>query len=156
MPCHAAIVDKALVLKTDMTVEKALKDMAKAKSEAAAVVDKKGIVAGFFSHQLLMKNLLPVSVAMADGIQLDVKIPAAPGIAKRLKKVLPLTVEEIMERKEFPIVYPSTPLWEGVNLLVQHGQSLTVIDPDTKKYIGLITQTSALNELERLKDSEAN
>ncbi len=156
MPCHAAIVEKALVLKADMTIEKALKEMAKKKIDCAAVVDSKGLITGFFSYQILMKNLLPVSVVMNDGVQLDVKIPAAPGIAKRLRKVLPLTVNEIMERKNFPVVYPETPLWEGVSLLVQHGHPLTVIEAKTQRYIGIITQESALNELQRLQDSEAS
>lgn len=155
MPCHAAIVDKALVLKEDMKIEKALKEMAKKGIDSAAVVDSKGIVSGFFSYQILMKNLLPVSITMNDGVQLDIKIPAAPGIAKRLRKVLPLTVNEVMERKNFPVVYPETPLWEGVNLLVQHGHTLTVLEAGTQRYIGIITQESALNELQRLQDSEA-
>lgn len=156
MPCHAAIIDKALVLKSGVNVEKALKDMVKKKVEYAAVVDEEGGLIGFFSHQILMKNLLPVSVAMNDGIQLDVKIHAAPGIAKRLKKVSPLTVDELMERKNFPVVYPETPLWEGVNLIVQSGLPLIVVEAGTHKYIGIVSHGSALEELQRLQGSEAS
>lgn len=154
MPCHAAIVPKALSLKADTTVEKALKAMKKAKVEYAPVVDADGIIAGLFSYKILMKNLLPVSVAMSDGIQLDVQIQAAPGIAKRLRNVQLLSVETLMERQDFPIVYPETPTWEGVNVLVQTGLPLTVVEPQTQKYIGFITQTSLLEELDRLRESE--
>lgn len=153
MPCHAAIADKALSLKVDTTVEKALKAMKKAGAEYAPVTED-GVIVGLLSYQIIMKNLLPVSVAMSDGIQLDVQIQAAPGIAKRLRNVLPLTVDALMERKDFPVVYPETPTWEGVNMLVQTGLPLTVIDPETQKYIGLITQTSLLEELQRLQESE--
>lgn len=156
MPCHAAIVDKALVLKVDTKISKALKDMKKKGVQSAAVIDGKGALAGFFSYRILMKNLLPVSIAMSDGIQLDVTIPAAPGIAKRLKKVMPLTVETLMERKNFPVVYPETPLWEGVNLIVQTGLPLSVVEGEANTYIGLVTHESALEELERLQNSEAS
>ena len=151
MPCHAAILDKALVLKEETSIEKALADMAKKKTEFAAVTNKDGILTGFFSYQILMKNLLPVSIAMNDGIQIDMKLPAAPGIAKRLRKVMPLPIKDLMEHKNFPVVHPETPLWEGVNLLVQYGQPLCVIEPVTQKYLGIITQESALNELQRLQ-----
>lgn len=154
MPCHAAIVEKALVLKDDITVEDALLEMKKKKAEVAPVINKDKMLVGMFSYQILMRNLLPVSVAMSDGIQLDVKLPAAPGIAKRLKKVLPLQVETVMERKDIQTIYAESPLWEGVNLLVQYNQPLCVIEPETNKYIGIITQESAYNELQRLKDSE--
>lgn len=154
MPCHAAIADKALTIKVDSTIEKALKAMKKAKVEYAPVIDADGVLIGLLSYNILMKNLLPVSVNMSDGIQLDVNIPAAPGIAKRLRNVMLLTVDTVMERKDFPVVYPETPTWEGVNMMVQTGLPLTVIEPETQKYIGFISQTSLLDELQRLQEGE--
>lgn len=155
MPCHAAIVEKALVLKEGTAIDKALKTMKKQNAEYAAVVDGDNTLIGFISAQIIMKNLLPVSVAMSDGIQLDVKIHAAPGVAKRLNKLRPLNVETLMESKGFPVVYPETPLWEGVNLIVQSGLPLIVAEAETFKYIGIISHQSALAELERLQDSES-
>ena len=154
MPCHAAIVAKALTIKADTTIEKALKAMKKAKTEYAPVVDGDGVLVGLVSYHILMKNLLPVSVNMSDGIQLDVNIPAAPGIAKRLRNSMLLETETVMERKNFPVVYPETPTWEGVNMMVQTGLPLTVIEPETQKYIGSITQTSLLDELQRLQEGD--
>ena len=154
MPCHAAILPKALSLKADTTVEDALKAMKKAKVEYAPVVYEDGVIAGLFSHAILMKNLLPVSVAMSDGVQLDVQIQAAPGVAKRLRNVQILTIDNMMERKDFPIVYPETPTWEGVNILVQTGLPLCVVEPQSQKYIGFITQSSLHEELNRLIESE--
>lgn len=154
MPCHAAIIEKALSIKVDSTIEKALKDMKKAKVEYAPVLDEEGIIVGLLSYHILMKNLLPVSLTMKDGVQMDVNIPAAPGIAKRLRNVLLLTVDTVMERKNFPVVYPETPIWEGVHMMVQTGLPLTVIDPESQKYIGFITQTSLLEELQRLQESD--
>lgn len=128
--------------------------MKKAGAEYAPVTEE-GVIVGLLSYQIIMKNLLPVSVAMSDGTQLDVQIQAAPGIAKRLRNVMLLSIDTLMERKDFPVVYPETPTWEGVNMMVQTGLPLTVVDPETQKYIGLITQTSLLEELQRLQESES-
>ena len=99
MPSHAAMVSKPVTVSPDLNVEKAIETLQKNKIDAAAVVDEEGALVGLFSLTVMMKNLLPVSVVVQDGIQLDIPIKAAPGIAKRLRKVYPLTVAEIMERK---------------------------------------------------------
>ena len=155
MPCHAAIAEKSLTIKVDTTIEDALKAMKKAKTEYAPVIADDGEILGLLSYHILMKNLLPVSVNMSDGLQMDIKIPAAPGIAKRLRNVMLLTVDTVMERKEFPLVYAETPTWEGVNMMAQTGLPLTVVDAETRKYIGFITQTSLLAELQRLQEGDS-
>lgn len=155
MPCHAAITKEAMTLSPDTQVEKALKDMKKKKVEFAAVVDAGGILQGLFSYHHLLKNLLPVSVAMADGLHLDVTVRAAPGIAKRLRKVYPSTVGELMERK-VNTVFPQTPIWEGVSTLASYGAPLFVIEDERGKYIGMITSESVLEELQRMQESEAS
>lgn len=153
MPCHAAMIAKPMTVSPDDEVGKVLADMKDKDFDAVAVVAKDGTLEGLLSIKVLLQNLLPVSVSMADGLQMDITVQAAPGIAKRLKKVEPLHVSEIMTRKVH-IVYPETALWEGVNLLVQYGAPLVVVEGETKKFVGLITFQSALNELNRLKDSE--
>ena len=153
MPSHAAIAEQSLSFPLDMEVEKALKELKKKKLESAVVVNDKGEVEGIFSLPILMKNLLPVSVAMADGLQLDITVRAAPGIAKRLKKIHLLSVSELMDRK-FNFVYPETPIWEAINFLVSASGPLVVVDGENNKFIGMITAQSAMDELKRLQESE--
>ena len=64
MPSHAAITEQFLALPPDTEVEKALKELKKKKLESAVIINGKGQVEGTFSLQGVMKNLLPVSVAM--------------------------------------------------------------------------------------------
>ena len=154
MPSHAAIAEKSISFPSDMEVEKALKELKKKNLEEAAIVNEEGVVEGVLSLPIVMKNLLPVSVAMSDGIQLDVTVRAAPGIAKRLKKIYPLSVGEIMERK-FKTVYPETPIWEAVNHLVNNAAPLIVVEDENNKFIGMITGQSAMEELQRLQESES-
>ena len=154
MPCHAAIAEKSLTFKPDTEVEAVLKEMKKKKQDVAAIVNDKGELEGMFSLTILMKNLLPVSVAMADGVQLDVTVQAAPGIAKRLKKVYPLTIVEVMDRK-YKAVYPETSIWEAIQHLVNTNEPLAVIEGENNKYLGFITADSAMDELQRLQESES-
>lgn len=153
MPCHSAMIEKPTTISPDETVEKVLKLMKKKKVEYVPVVDGKGVVQGLFSYEVLLKNLLPVSLAGSDGLNLGVTVRAAPGIAKRLKKVEALPVADFMKRK-VKAVFPETPIWEGVNHLVMHGPPLLVVENESGKLVGLITGESILEELQRIKDSE--
>lgn len=154
MPCHAAMSNNFLKVKHTETVESVLETMHKKKSDFAVVTGEHGQFEGMFKIQSLFKNLLPVSIAMPDGLQANINLSAAPGIAKRLKKVEPLPVEQFMERG-VPAVNPETPLWVAVKLLVEHAGPLVVIEADQEheKVIGVLDSASVLKELERLKES---
>lgn len=150
MPCLAAIEKKMIQLSPDDDVESAIEKLKKAKVNAAPVVDEGGRLLGLFSFKGLMRNLVPVSVAMADGIKIDIKVGAAPGVARRLANVKPLKVTEVMDRKVIT-VGPTEPLWEGVSLLTNHGGPLAVVDDD-HRLLGIISYTSMLEQLESTGD----
>lgn len=151
MPCHAAVVSKLITVSPSDSVENVLKVLKKNKIGAVPVVDDTGIFLGLFSMKILLRNLIPVSVAMTDGVQMDIKVGAAPGVAKRLRKVKPLPVSDLMERKVHS-VEPDAPIWEGVSLLTSHGGPLPVID-QKEKLIGIITYDSLVEILEDIQDT---
>jgi CBS domain-containing protein len=153
MSCRAAMTEKFTTVSPGDAVESVLKDMKKSKIDFMPVVDEAGKLAGLFSLQILMKNLLPVSVPVTGGFGPDVKLPAAPGIAKRLNKLHTLVVSDLMDRK-VNTISPEIPIWEAVNLLVQQGSPLLVVE-QSGKAVGMITAQSALDELNRLKDFES-
>ncbi len=126
--------------------------MKKAKVDAVPVIDHEGELLGIFSIQSLMRNLLPISVAVGGGVQLDVKVAAAPGIARRFDKIHSLSVSDVMDRKVVA-VDPDMSLWEGINLLVQYGAPMPVVERGTGKTLGLITYQSALDEILKMKDA---
>ncbi|MCB1682517.1 MAG: CBS domain-containing protein [Alphaproteobacteria bacterium] len=151
MPCLNAVEKKMVQISPDDEVESAINILKKSKVNAAPVVDEQGKLLGLFSFKGLMRNLVPVSVAMTDGIKMDIKVGAAPGVAKRLAKVKPLKVLEVMDRKVLTVA-PTDPLWEGVSLLTNHGGPLAVVD-EQNKLLGIISYTSMLAELEAMQDS---
>lgn len=154
MPSHAAIIEKPVILSPDLSVEKALKELKKKKTTFAAVVDEEGLLVGLFSHKAVLNNLLPVSVAISDGIVMDIPVKVAPGIAKRLKKVYPAKVGDLMQRKNLALVFPQTPIWECVNKLLTIGGPVFMVEDKTGRFLGIIDEASVVFELQRLQEGE--
>lgn len=149
MTCAQAVIQKVTILSPDQTVEEALDTLEKKKIRTAPVLDDDGKLLGMFGFHSLLTNLLPVSVTMDDGLQrLDFVIGAAPGVAKRLRKLKPQKLENIMDRKAV-VVQPETPIWEAIRVIVKHGSPLPVVDEGSGMFVGLITEQSAIEELEK-------
>lgn len=153
MPCHHAVTDKNVVIEPELNVESALKFLKKNKIATACVVDSDGKLLGLFSEKILLQNLIPVSVVMSDGVHMDVKVGAAPGVAKRLSKTKLLPVSELSDRK-YISVDPDAPLWEAVSLITRHGGPLAVIDRNDK-FFGLITYATLIEALDQMGASDA-
>ncbi len=153
MPCHSAIEQKNMSIQPEDSVEFALQTLKREGVRSLAVIDKDGVFLGTFSMKTLLSNLIPVSVAMSNGIQLDVKVPAAPGVAKRLRNVKTLPVQDLMDRKPVTIS-PDAPIWEGVGVLTKNGNPLCVVD-DKNKFHGFITYDSLIDDLENMETTDS-
>jgi CBS domain-containing protein len=143
---------KIAALPPEMPVEDVLALMKKEGESHVAIIDTNGSLLGAFSYEILLKNLLPVTLAPGQGFSEGLTLTVAPGISKRLKKVEPLPVSEIMERK-LNVVHPNTPAWEGIRALAEYGAPLFVVEPEGGKLSGVITGVSALEELQRMNSS---
>ena len=148
MPCHSAKIENAITASPDTTVQKAMTILSKKKADFLAVVDEDQRLLGYFSAATLLHNILPVAVDMSTGLHLDIPLGAAPGVAKRLNNVKSTSIQEVMNNKP-RIVYSETPTWEGVKILVEHGAPLFITEEDTGKFLGIMTEKSAIEDLER-------
>ncbi|MCB9991793.1 MAG: CBS domain-containing protein [Rhodospirillales bacterium] len=144
MPCIDAIDKKALTFKEDVSVEDAVAKLKKAKAGAAVVLDKDGKAAGTISFKGLISNLMPVSIAIGGG---SVSLDAAPGVGKRLLKLYPLTVGEIMERQMYKVA-PAARLIEAMRSMMEHAAPAVIVENDDGEYLGIITETSIIERLE--------
>lgn len=156
MPCHSAMINNVITVKPDVIVEDVVKKMRDKKkpSDTVVIIDEKGRMQGYFTMKVLLKNLLPVSLSVQNSaVGNDVMVGAAPGIAKRLFKVKPIAVSQIMERK-FRILAPDTPTWEGVQALVEYGSPIFIIEEGTEKFVGAMDEKSAIAELERIQNEQ--
>lgn len=148
MPCHSAKIENAITVSPDTTVEKAMALLSKEKADFLAVIDDSQKLLGYFSAATLLQNILPVAVDMSTGLQLDITLGAAPGVAKRLNNAKLTAIQEVMNNKP-RVVYSETPTWEGVKILVEHGAPLFITEEGTGKFLGIMTEKSAIEDLER-------
>lgn len=157
MPCETAIITEVHTVKPDISVEEALAFIHEKNVRAMPVVDHDGKLVGMFSLEALLKSLLPVAVTMEEGLQkLGFVIGAGPGIAKRLKKAQTKTVADVM-LQDIIVAHTSTALWEAIRLMVKYGSPIPVVEEDSGKLIGIISEQSAMTDLEELlKEMEAN
>ncbi len=147
MPCIDAIDKKALTLKSQENVESALAKLKKAKTPVAVVIDEDGQAAGLFSIKGIMQNLMPVSLPVGDGPVSSITLDAAPGVARRLRKLYPLTVREVMDRKVQTIA-PEARVVEAMRKMLEAGAPAVIILDDEENYLGLVTESSLMERLE--------
>lgn len=152
MLCNDALVKKAVLLKPEQTVEQALSVLGKAGVTFAPVLEDGCALAGVFSVGRLLENTLPVSVAVGagdGGNVVNVMVPSAPGMAKRLQKYRNAKISEMMQR---PVrtVHRDMPLEAAVRYIRETGEPAAVVDPDTGAYIGIVTETSILDALTKI------
>tara|TARA_R110002124_G_scaffold64985_2_gene177532 strand:+ start:334142 stop:334624 length:483 start_codon:yes stop_codon:yes gene_type:complete len=149
------MITDVVLCRPDDTVEKVMAIMEETSVRHVPIVDYDNVLIGMFGYNHLLKKLLPVSVTMEDGLQrLDFVVGASPGVAKRLRKIYPCPVKEHLF-KEVVVVSPDTPTWEATRLIVKYGSPLPVLEENTGKFVGLISEQSLFRELlEILEDVE--
>jgi len=146
------MIKDVITIRPDNTVEEAIVIFENAGIRSLPVVNDKGKLVGLFGLRHVLLNLLPKSVTMDDGVRrLDFILDAAPGIAKRLKKTLPLKVEEIMDKNPTALER-DTSMWEAVRVMALHGSPLSIIDPKTGDFVGMISRQTLLKDLHRMVD----
>lgn len=147
MPCRNAMITDVISCRPDDTVGEVMAVMEEKRIRHVPVIDENNILIGMFGYSHLLKELLPVSVTMEDGLQrLNFVIGASPGVAKRLRKVYPNPVKEHLF-KDVVVVAPDTPTWEATRLIVKYGSPLPVLEENSGKFVGLISEQSIFREL---------
>lgn len=149
-PCSDAMIKEVLTLSPDQTVAEAMAIYKQANIRSLPVVDSDGRLVGLMGLRHVLLNLLPKSVTMEDGVRrLDFIMDAAPGIAKRYKKSLPMKVKDLMDKNP-TVVEHDTSMWEAVRVMALHGSPLSIIDGNTGKFAGMISRQTLLDELENV------
>lgn len=155
MPCHTAMHAPFTISSPDEPLENVLAAMDEQGTTVVAICNEQQQLEGYFTKQILLKNILPVSVNTADpGVLSEISLPAAPNVARRYEKALVQPIYLFMNRNVRTII-PEAQLWEGVKLLTDSSEPLFVIDHETHKLMGMMTPHTVTEELERLKDGKS-
>jgi len=158
MSSQEALIPNAISLSPEQSIKEALKVLEEHHIRTAPVVDAQGKVVGMFGLHCLMEDLLPMAAQIEDGLDdLDFLVGGSPGAAKKIRKLGPKLVKDHMYGDmEHILLYPDTPMLEVIRRLSKFGSPLPVVEEETHKYIGVVSEQSCLRRLhELLKDIEA-
>lgn len=160
-PCMSAMITNITTISPDTTVKEAM-DIFKEKSiRNVPVVDDNGKFLGLFGLQQVLMNLLPKAATMEDGLEsLAFVEDAAPGIAKRLRKIEPIKVSEMMNTKARHVDCETSTI-QALNVMAKFGSPVVVTDSKTGDFKGIISRKSLLDNMYGLleeieKDAEQN
>lgn len=146
-------VSDVITVSEDDTVEQALIFLNEKQIRSAPVVDKNGVFKGMFSEHEILKSLVPSYI---DGLQtLEFVQGAAPLLASRLKRMFPSRVGDHVSCEDCVKVISTTHTWEALRMLTRYGSPLPVVDANTGKLKGLISDQSAVQALLLIDEDEA-
>ena len=149
-PCSDSMIQGVLTLKPETSVAEALAIFEEHDIRSIPVVDDTGKLVGLFGLKHLLLGLLPASATMEDGLRrLDFVIGAAPGIAKRLKKVKQKAIGDIMDKNPM-VLYQDTATWEALRVMAVHGSPISIVEEKTGNFVGMISRKSLLTSLDKL------
>lgn len=151
MSCKNALVEKAPVVSPDQTIDVVVKTMRTSGVSMVPVVDSDRKLVGIFSYSILLEDTLPVSLAIGAGGEMggtSVRIPAAPGMVKRLRQSMMGPVSTLMQRPA-NLINPDTSLESAIREVREAGGSVVVVEPQTNKYVGVVSDASLLAALEK-------
>ena len=145
MFCKNAITEIKCVIGEETPAAQALAEMKAANVSLAPVLDGKAKILGLFTLRRFLADLMPVSVSIGQEAG-KVRIPTAPGMARRLEKNGALPVSAFMDR-QFQALGPDSPLEAAIRHIQERGEAVPIIDEKTGRFLGLVSAESVLEAL---------
>lgn len=157
MPCKKALIDHPITIDGDLSIDEAVTIANQNGLRNLPVITEDGLLEGMFGTHALLYGLLPASARMGDSSLDDLSFTKgeSPDLAFNLDKIRNETVRKYMDT-DIQTATLDTPIWEGIRLLVKHGSPLAIIDKETNKFEGLISEQSVLGHLEALNEELKN
>jgi CBS domain-containing protein len=146
------MLERVVSISPQHTIGEALTVLQSANIRRAPVVDAEDILLGHFELAKVLAKLLPEPLAlgsqglMGAHMRLDYMLDSDSDIANQLRSLLAVPVLDVMEENRV-LVHPTTPLLEGIRLLVEHGGPVPVVQAQDNKLVGLISLQSAIKVL---------
>jgi predicted transcriptional regulator len=146
-PCTRAMVSDVTTITPDTTVEQALAIFKEKSIRNVPVVESDGTFIGLFGLKEVLINLLPKAAIIEDGLQsLSFVQGAAPGIAKRLRKLHSLQVAELMNKKPHSVECETSTI-EALRVMAFHGSPVVVKEKGSNKFKGIISRKTLLDDM---------
>lgn len=149
MSCKDAMIPSVITFSPEQTVGEALETLQQYEIRTAPVVNAKGMLVGMFGLHTLMQGLLPVAAQIEGGLEgLDFVVDGTPGAAKRIRKLAPRKVGDFMD-ENVVVLHPDSSMMEAILLLAKNESPIAIVEEDSQKFVGLVSEQSCLDLLYR-------
>lgn len=149
MSVQTAMLRDFYSVSPDMTIEEGIRMLHDKRIRIMPVVDEDQNYLGMFCYRTLLGKLLPVSAMMEDGLEnLRFASHTSDEVRQKLEGFLPKKVMDVIDTSR-PTLTPDMSFWHMLMMIYKFDAPLAVLDPDTKKIIGIVTKQSSLTDLQR-------
>lgn len=140
MTARSIMDPNPLVLHPDDCIRTATRYVMEKRFRRIPVTDADGVFLGVFGVNCLLRLVLPNAVLMEDGLDsVNFTRETLADLYRRFSENSDEKIDVCMDRGDVETVGPDTPLLEAVLILYRTKASLPVIDPETKKLVGVIS-----------------
>ena len=139
-------VKQAFTIAHDATVEDALRALADRHHHAAPIIDAQGIYKGMFSAHQVIRSLIPAYLVDSD-VSLDFAMGLSPYLADKLREIYPTLVGDYVSIEDHSHLDADTHALEALRFLTKYGSPLPIVEKETGKLVGLISDQSAIQAL---------
>lgn len=156
LTCRDVMLEQPVLLSPDDTVEKAFKLIRQHGMRYLPVVDDNGKYLGVFTSATLIRLLLPPSMTIKiGGMDTDKGLKNLgfyhmdkadfAEVSTRLKNIN--VIDNLSDVKNIPVTSPDTSLMEGILLLHNYKRHVILAEPDSHKFVGVLTIKSVLSHI---------
>lgn len=144
MTCGAIMTEAPLTAREDETVGEATRRLIESRYINLPVVDADSRLVGMFGIYDLFSLIIP-RVALAGGLLPNLRFmgDGAEDLRQRFREIAPRKVGEVADR-DARVLHPDTPQIEALRLFCQQHTTLTVVERETRKLLGIVTYWDAV------------
>lgn len=148
--CANIMIPNPVTLHPDVTLDEAFATLRQVGTRYLPVVDDNHIFIGGFSSMTLIQLLLPQSVSIKAGknpFELSFMRTTVEELRERLDERRQETIREYILPNKLPICRPDTSIMEALNILYQHHYHAVIVEPETGRFLGVVTINGVLDHI---------
>ena len=146
----AEIMNRAPVsVRSDSTFGSALQTLLESRVTTIPVVDAEGVYKGIFDLKDIWDILLPKAAQLSRKSIEDLSFVSSSidKMKDQIAEAASLPIEQFLTSEDLPALHPESPLIQAVLLLDEYGETLAVVDRQTRKLVGTVSAWQLLDAL---------
>jgi CBS domain-containing protein len=146
----AEIMNRAPVsVRSDSTFGSAFQTLLESRVTTIPVVDAEGVYKGIFDLRDIWDILLPKAAQLSRKSIEDLSFVSSSidKMKDQIGEAASLPIAQFLTSEDLPALHPESPVIQAVLLFDEHGETLAVVDRQTRKLVGTIAAWELLDAL---------